>query len=72
MTTSIYSTLGVGRVCVAIAATLLCLLTGSVVSAQIEDYRPVTDEMLQNPEPADWLSWRRTLDGQAHLSLIHI
>jgi PQQ-dependent dehydrogenase (methanol/ethanol family) len=23
---------------------------------------PVTDAMLQNPDPADWLMWRRTLD----------
>lgn len=25
---------------------------------------PVTDAMLQSPPPGDWLSWRRTLDGQ--------
>jgi len=25
---------------------------------------PVTDTMLQSPPPGDWLSWRRTLDGQ--------
>ena len=24
---------------------------------------PVTDEMLQDPAPGDWLMWRRTLDG---------
>jgi alcohol dehydrogenase (cytochrome c) len=24
---------------------------------------PVTDAMLQKPDPADWLMWRRTLDG---------
>ena len=24
---------------------------------------PVTDAMLQNPNPADWLNWRRTLDS---------
>ena len=26
-------------------------------------YVPVTDEMLWKPDPANWLSWRRTLDG---------
>jgi alcohol dehydrogenase (cytochrome c) len=26
---------------------------------------PVTDEMLWKPNPADWLTWRRTLDSQA-------
>ena len=24
---------------------------------------PVTDAMLQDPAPGDWLMWRRTLDG---------
>lgn len=24
---------------------------------------PVTDAALQNPDPADWINWRRTLDG---------
>ena len=24
---------------------------------------PVTDEMLWKPNPADWLTWRRTLDS---------
>src|SRR4249919_686108 len=24
---------------------------------------PVTDAMLQNPDPNDWLMWRRTLNG---------
>ena len=24
---------------------------------------PVTDAVLQNPAPEDWLMWRRTLDG---------
>ena len=26
-------------------------------------FAPVTDAMLQEPAPADWLMWRRTLDG---------
>ena len=30
--------------------------------AQDEDFVPVTDAMLQDPDPADWLMWRRTLD----------
>ncbi|HEX6997882.1 MAG TPA: hypothetical protein VF322_07035 [Gammaproteobacteria bacterium] len=28
--------------------------------AQHDDFVPVTDAMLQNPDPADWLMWRRT------------
>jgi alcohol dehydrogenase (cytochrome c) len=32
-------------------------------------YVPVTDEMLQKPDPADWLMWRRTLDGWGYSPL---
>ena len=27
-----------------------------------DTFVPVTDAMLQRPDPADWLMWRRTLD----------
>ncbi len=30
---------------------------------------PVTDALLQNPPPGDWLSWRRTRDGQGYSPL---
>ena len=30
---------------------------------------PVTDTMLQNPGPADWLMWRRTLNGWGYSPL---
>jgi len=43
-------TLGIGAVC-AIASPL---------AAQQREFVPVTDEMLRNPAPADWPSWRRT------------
>ncbi len=33
------------------------------------DFVPVTDEMLQNPDPADWPMWRRTLDGWGYSPL---
>ena len=33
---------------------------------------PVTDEMLRNPPPGDWLHWRRTYDGWAHSPLTQI
>ena len=33
------------------------------------DFVPVTDSMLQNPDPADWLMWRRTLDGWGYSPL---
>ena len=28
--------------------------------AQAEGFKPVTEEMLRNPPPGDWLNWRRT------------
>jgi alcohol dehydrogenase (cytochrome c) len=28
--------------------------------AQVKDFRPVTEAMLRNPAPGDWLNWRRT------------
>ena len=33
------------------------------------DFVPVTDEMLQDPAPDDWLMWRRTLDGWGYSPL---
>lgn len=41
-------------------------------NARVEDYRPVTDAMLHAPPAADWLSWRRTLDGTAYSPLTQI
>ena len=37
--------------------------------AQDESFVPVTDAMLQDPDPADWLMWRRTLDGWGYSPL---
>jgi len=28
--------------------------------AQVKEFRPVTETMLRNPAPGDWLNWRRT------------
>ena len=36
------------------------------------DFVPVTDAMIQNPDPADWLSWRRTLDSWGYSPLDRI
>jgi alcohol dehydrogenase (cytochrome c) len=40
---------------------LLGLLISWAVYGQQSEFVPVTDDMLQNPDPADWLMWRRTL-----------
>ncbi|WEJ57924.1 PQQ-binding-like beta-propeller repeat protein [Devosia sp. FJ2-5-3] len=50
-------------------------LTSLPVAAQsdlLENMSPVTDEMIQNPDPGSWLSWRRTLDNQGFSPLDQI
>ena len=55
------------------AGAMLIVLLGTVgADAQSRDLTPVTDEMLQNPDPADWLNWRRTLDGWGYSPLDQI
>ncbi len=39
---------------------------------QFDDFTPVTDAVLQDPDPADWLHWRRTLDAWGHSPLDEI
>ncbi len=34
-----------------------------------DDFVPVTDAMLQDPAPEDWLMWRRTLDSWGYSPL---
>ncbi len=46
-----------------LAAVLLVIVAGATAGAQDRDFVPVTEAMLENPAPADWLNWRRTLDG---------
>ena len=39
----------------------IAALSGSLwLFAQVKDFRPVTETMLRNPPPDDWLNWRRT------------
>jgi alcohol dehydrogenase (cytochrome c) len=42
------------------------------INKEAAQLTPVTDDMLRNPPPADWLTWRRTLDGQSHSPLDQI
>ena len=50
----------------------MVMTVGAGVAAQERDVAPVTDAMLQNPDPADWLNWRRTLDGWGYSPLDRI
>ncbi len=46
---------------VRIALFLLPVLAGGLLLfAQVKEFRPVTETMLRNPAPGDWLNWRRT------------
>ncbi len=42
------------------------------VRAQRPAFQPVTDQMLERPDPEDWLHWRRTLDGWGYSPLDQI
>ena len=54
----------------ALAAALLLGAAPGVAAAQSADaFTPVTDTVLQDPAPEDWLMWRRTLDGWGYSPL---
>lgn len=49
-----------------IAAALLGGLTPTAVQAHLASFEPITDAELLDPNPADWLNWHRTIDGQGY------
>lgn len=51
---------------------LSACLVASTVAAQPQQWRPVTDEMLQRPDPGDWLSFSRTQNAQRYSPLDQI
>ena len=53
-----------------VAATIV--VGGLAGGAQVQNFKPVTQAMLENPDPADWLNFRRTLDGQGYSPLNQI
>ena len=60
------------------ASVALALSFAGPVSAQTQgrgadgDYIPVTQAMLNDPDPADWLMWRRTYNGWGYSPLDQI
>ena len=57
----------------ALAAALLLGAAPGIAAAQSADgSAPVTDAVLQDPAPEDWLMWRRTLDGWGYSPLDQI
>ncbi len=55
---------------IALVASLWSTTAARAQSA--DSFLPVTDAMLQNPAPEDWLMWRRTLDGWGYSPLDQI
>ena len=60
------------RLVAAIALLLLAPLSSAARAQSDGDFVPVTDAMLRNPAPSDWLMWRRTLDGWGYSPLDRI
>jgi PQQ-dependent dehydrogenase (methanol/ethanol family) len=54
------------------AIATLFLVAATADGQSTDSFVPVTDAMLQNPDPADWLMWRRTLDLWGHSPLTEI
>jgi alcohol dehydrogenase (cytochrome c) len=50
---------------------LVVLLTPALIG-QVKDFVPVTDQMLLNPSPDDWLMFSRTYDAQRFSPLTQI
>ena len=50
----------------------LVMTAGQALAQPDSPFVPVTDEVLQDPDPADWLMWRRTLDGWGYSPLEQI
>src|SRR5881296_883655 len=57
-----------------LAAFLILLATAiySIARQSAGSFVPVTDAVLENPDPADWLMWRRTLNSWGYSPLDQI
>ncbi len=51
------------------AAASFALGAVAALAQPAREFVPVTDAMLQDPDPADWPMWRRTLDGWGYSPL---
>ena len=54
------------------AVLTLAVLPAATLAQPIREYSPVTDERLRNPEPENWLMFRRTYDGWGYSPLRQI
>ena len=60
------------RTQIAVATAVALVLGGTVAISQSPSYTPVTEAMLENPEPNDWLNWRGTLSSWGYSPLAQI
>lgn len=51
---------------------LVVLASLSLAQSPFQNYRPITDAMVLNPDPGDWLNWRRTLNNWGYSPLNQI
>src|SRR4030088_2748263 len=49
-----------------------CLVPITAGAGPIENYSPVTADRLKNPEPGNWMHYRRTYDGEGYSPLEQI
>src|SRR5438034_23107 len=59
-------------VMLALVALMLIRSTGGRAQEGKRKFVPVTDAMLQNPDPANWMMWRRTLDSWGYSPLSQV
>jgi len=57
---------------IALGTGALLLIVAQASGQSIAEFEPVTDAQIQEPDPADWLSWRRTLDSWGYSPLDQI
>ena len=54
------------------AVAFTCVIATAATAGPIENYSPVTASRLENPEPGNWMLYRRTYDGQGYSPLDQI
>src|SRR5262245_26211491 len=56
----------------ALAFSMAGLMGAAQSASTVKDFKPITDQQLRNPDPGDWIHWRRTLDGWGYSPLNQI
>ena len=55
-----------------VAVSIAMIAGGAMLVAQAPDFKRVTDAILQNPDPSDWINYRRTQDAWGYSPLNQI